>query len=275
MVVSCVLLTLSTGSVIIFEATPDVIKTGITSSITIRCNLDDTTTGSDVSLIGRDVSATLDNIHQLSSIVLMRNGVDIASMTQVFPARALNTSSKLQVTGDLNQRFIEITVDYPSDSMSGEYFCEINAVNDVGHAVVFTKSLEIGAQKPTFDDLIDEIRKLRIEKESEKQLINQRIDRLNHTETGRIVCGHSNTWTLLNIPDNHKVVDVTQQFQRPYDHIPEVKAGIVFLDHWNDENIRISTSIKNVTENSVTIRCETWHGSTVHNVAVTWISVPK
>ena len=72
----------TSGSVITFEQSPAVIKALLTPSMTLHCGLNDITSPAANSLIGRDVSKTADDVHFVTSMVIMRpNGDHVASVT--------------------------------------------------------------------------------------------------------------------------------------------------------------------------------------------------
>jgi len=157
-------------SEIVFQSTPTDFKTGLTKNLKLRCELKDTAASSGV--IGRrDVTLTQDNMAEVTSIVLMRNGQDVASVGHTHPARLLDTSlNGTAVAGAVSQRgFLELNIPYPDVSTAGEFVCQINALDANGdHAVTFARSVEVTASDPSMADLVAVIRTMRVNEDNLK-----------------------------------------------------------------------------------------------------------
>ena len=94
-------------------------------------------------------------------------GQDIASITLASAARPLVSDTNLHVTGDLTRRpgergHLELSWTYPGDDQAGEFSCEANAVNDIGHSVVFSTSLAVTAREPSLADLVNHIHDMEV-----------------------------------------------------------------------------------------------------------------
>ena len=66
--------------------------------MTLRCSLDDT---SGAGLVGRSVDRTSEDVHYVMSILVTRNGADVASITTHIPARAMADVTNVHVTGSI------------------------------------------------------------------------------------------------------------------------------------------------------------------------------
>jgi len=301
-------MTFASGSIIIFDGTPAEISDGLTSSGTLRCSLNDTVdTGSSSNVIGRrdvisrrDVTQTAHNVQQVSSIIIMKDGTDIASITQAFPAKILNGSGDMHVTGDVSIRpgergYLTVTWHNPGASQAGEYVCEVNAINDVGHNVMFTQALEVGIKTPTLADLISHVRDMeaasnqRLQQlEADRDSLRQRVEQLemekaslSHTETGYVECKNSAGWTGRHFFEGKTdtTMDVTKTFARPYATPPVVKVGVVSLDAPTEgmnagHSTRYYVSVTRVDTAGFTVRCATWSDTNIVRIGVSWISVP-
>ena len=167
-------------SIIRFSASPDVIKDGLTDSLTLRCSLNDSSASSNI--IGkRDVTETPDNVAEVTTIVLMRDGGDIASISRSQVAKVMDGSTNSQVSGSVagrsgDQAYLEMTLHNPLSSQLGEFVCEINAVITV-HTVTFSTSVEVTAETPSISDMILTIHDLK----TNEKLLKDTIARLNNT----------------------------------------------------------------------------------------------
>merc|ERR1712018_884947 len=107
---------------------------------------------------------------------MRNNGEHVASVTQFDPAKALVDLSNLQVTGDVSgtsgeRGYIELTWLYPTQAQTGEYVCEVNAIDDAGHNVVFSTTLEVGVSSPSVDDLVGHVQELEKAKEATRNTL--------------------------------------------------------------------------------------------------------
>ena len=88
------------GSKVVLSATPQDVKESLTSSLVIHCALNDTAASS--AIIGRrDVTQTTENVVEVTSFILMKNGKDVASMSHTKPAHVMDGSSNIRVTGSV------------------------------------------------------------------------------------------------------------------------------------------------------------------------------
>ena len=70
------------ASVISMEKTPEVVKPGISKTLTLRCELvDSVATTIGTGLVGRSVPSTTSNVQHLSSLAIFKDGTQIASVT--------------------------------------------------------------------------------------------------------------------------------------------------------------------------------------------------
>jgi len=154
----CCLQTYTLGSKVVLSATPQDVKESLTSSLVIHCALNDTAASS--AIIGRrDVTQTTENVVEVTSFIVMKNGKDVASMSHTKPAHVMDGSSNIRVTGSVagtpgERGFLQLEIDHPGKNQTGEYVCEANAVTDSGHTVTFSTTTEVTSSSPTTADLI-------------------------------------------------------------------------------------------------------------------------
>lgn len=306
------ILSMVSGSKILFDANPDVIQANLTSAMTMRCSLNDTVdvsgTTSTSNIVGkRDVSQTTENLQSVTSIVITRNNGDPVATVINGNARAQTDLALMTVKGDtsgaLGERgYLELQWQYPGTAQTGEYVCEVNAVNSQGHNVVFSTSVEVGESMPTIGELMGHVLAL----DKEKTTLQQQIDELAknltilqnqtppppasttpctdcgnnggglHIEQGRIECDDSDNW---QDDDQHRdwagaKMDLHyHKFDVPYTSKPFIQVGVSSIDHETDANTRYDVFVRNVDNNGFTLECRTWADSKLYHVYVDWIAI--
>jgi len=305
------LLAVVSGSKILFDANPDVIQANLTDAMTMRCSLNDTVdvTGSPGSVVGkRDVSQTKENLQLVTSIVITRNNGDPVANIINGNARAQTDLALMTVTGDTSgvmaeKGYLELKWQYPGTAQTGEYVCEVNAVDAQGHNAVFSTSVEIGESMPTIGELIGHVLTL----DKEKVTLQQQIDDLArnlsvlqnmtpppppsttpcvncgntgggglHIEQGRIECDDSDGW---RDDDQHRdwpgaKMDLHyHKFDTPYTSKPFIQVGVSSIDHETDANTRYDVFVRSVDTKGFTLECRTWADSKLYHVYVDWIAI--
>ena len=83
-----------------FQVNPGKIIHGLTSNLNLHCNLSDTAVSGGI--IGkRDTSQTYDNMVSVSSMIIMKDGHDVASVSSSVPAHIMDGSTNVQVLGSV------------------------------------------------------------------------------------------------------------------------------------------------------------------------------
>jgi len=290
------LLAFGSGSKILFEANPDIIQSNLTQTLSMRCSLNDTADAFVGGVVGRrDVTQTASNMQVVTSLVITRNnGEHVATIYGAGGAKALADLNTLTVDGDISggigeRGYIELTWQPPSSAQVGEYVCEINAVDNQGHNVVFSTSAEIGERQPTIGELIEMIRKLETDAsmlESKLQLVETKKNKVKnllstqcaarrHTEKGSIDFGARSTWQRIQNMGNYPAHanSIYQSFAKPYTTAPKVELGVTALDHDNRNNIRYDVTVTSVNTTGFTAKCVTWADSDIYKLTVSWISL--
>merc|ERR1719242_883713 len=143
-------------------------------------------TGSPGSVVGkRDVSQTKENLQVGTSIVITRNNGDPGANIINGNARAQAALALMTVTGDTSgvmaeKGYLELKWQYPGTAQTGEYVCEVNAVDAQGHNVVFSTSVEIGESMPTIGELMGRVLVLEKEKQSMQQQLQDIANNISH-----------------------------------------------------------------------------------------------
>ena len=89
-----------TGAKVIFQSSPTSLIEDLSPSLTLTCQLDDTATSG--SIVGRrDVSQTADNMASISSVIIMKDGSDVASVSSTQSAHVMDGSTNVLVSGSI------------------------------------------------------------------------------------------------------------------------------------------------------------------------------
>jgi len=261
-----VLLHCTQGTKIVLETTPNAVVDGLSRTLTLRCSLRDTAPSSGV--IGRrDVTQTVDNVDEVSSLILMHNGQDVASISHSHGAHVMDGETNLRVTGSVDgslggEGFLELTFDYPTSNNSGEFVCEASTVRG-GHGVTFSTSAEVGFSEPSMADLVAYVR----QNEMHKDQMQQQIDQLTNITKTSVVFSAVLTKPLVVAAKQTAVFDkvyanlgggynnITGEFHCPVSgyysfsmgaHLNSVDPHVFFIMYHNTENIlAMYASIKN------------------------------
>jgi len=222
--------TLVNGSEIEFTSSKSSIQPILTSRLTLKCDLHDTTplvsertnerkdvadspsvlthSKSDSSLDShtetQDSQADCDhvtdrregltntavNVDFVTSIVISKDGVDVATLSVHFPAKSLVDTTDVRVNGSLSgQRsetkgHLEVTFDHPTVNQVGTYRCEVYGIDSQGHTYHFSKTVEIVEEEITWGELVKHVKNFEKTVENltqTNQVMNQTIKEMNQT----------------------------------------------------------------------------------------------
>jgi len=196
------------GSAINFTSTSTSIKPLVTQDLTLRCDLHDTAPSVSGGLVGRrrretfdsldsqtDSSITADsqqlldpkrstmtnsseNVDFVTSLVISRDGQDLASVSEHVSAKPMVSSPDFTVTGSMSTQpgergFLQLTWRHPTGSQTGTFRCDISAVSRSGHSFDFSTSLQVDqGEDVTFQDLVEKLLKMEKEKDNMADTIN-------------------------------------------------------------------------------------------------------
>jgi len=273
-------------------SSPAQIKDGLTGSLSLRCSLNDTAPSA--GLIGkRDVTMTTDNVDEVTSILIMRNGQDVAAVSHKHPAAILDgiaVAVNGEVKGEPGERgHLTVSLVNPGHNESGEYVCEINAITWTGHSVKFTQTLEVTLVTPTVEDLVHYVRNQQNMIQNQQSTINNQqstiqsltssvtslqtsVQELQHIETGTIQCGDSKHWSSIGGGWFQSPQSAT--FTSTYSRAPVVTLSVIEVDKGTHDAFWYYVELQNVSAGGFNFRCKSKNYPTYHvwHFSVTWTS---
>merc|ERR1711978_380138 len=115
------------------------------------------------------------------SLVVQKNGVDIASITPYSPAAAVGNQGSLNVTGQIaaSTGFLLLNWSYPGDSERGNLTCEANGIDATGHTTSFSTSLMVNVKEPSLTDLMNLLAKQAQENKDLLNKVNQQTSQIS------------------------------------------------------------------------------------------------
>ena len=136
----------------------------------------------------KSLTQTADNMPVVTSIVIYRNGVDLASISEHFPLRQFVPDAK--VSGHLSSSHgtraaLVITWPHPSDSEVANYTCDVTSMNAQGHTFVFSQTTTVSEAQVSISDIVRQLHQLTLEKEQMQKMIADQasvIQELNVTD---------------------------------------------------------------------------------------------
>ena len=250
-----------------------------------------------------------DPVRHTTSMSITRDGVTIATVSSYTSASIVSEidKSNLYVSGDVSKTtgelgFLQLEWVFPTDTQSGHYECSANGVTESGQMARFSKTLSVQKSTAELEDLVRELQTLKktVHQQNmslvEQEKLNRQqqekmaemateIQASRHIETGHILCNDSNTWsTNTKGPDSkgiHPLWDyymrenrIDQVFQTEYPTPPVVFLSISHLTLNQDQNIEMGTQVITVDRQGFSMRCGTYISKHVHDLEVTWISIP-
>jgi len=160
------------ASVITLTSSPTTIQPTLTQELSLKCALEDSAVVSGPVGKRDGVAETRTDISHLISLVVQKNGVDIASITPYSPAAAVGDQGSLNVTGQIaaSTGFLLLNWSYPGDSERGNLTCEANGIDATGHTTSFSTSLMVDVKEPSLTDLMNLLAK---QAQENKDLLNK------------------------------------------------------------------------------------------------------
>jgi len=195
------------GSEIFFNSSSSFVKPLVTTNLTLTCKLQDTMVGpaigkrsvpryhnvisggegqagmaddlEDDTMSPKSVTQTAENMPFVTSIIISRNGVDLASISDHFPARP--HISDVTVSGHLfsgqgERGLLQITWTHPTQEAAGNYLCDVSTLSAQGHVIAFSQTVNVAEAEVTMSDLVREFHQLKAEKELMETTISRLTD---------------------------------------------------------------------------------------------------
>jgi len=150
-----------------FTISPAEVKQGLTESITLNCSISNTVVSIPTQLIGkcaasptdatekvkesREVLQTPDNWLNLTSLIIEKNGKEVASVNTESAPQVMDGSANVQVSGFVgvgpgSAAYIQITITDPTINQFGEFVCKSYGSN--------WSFVEYVSVEPSFSDLV-------------------------------------------------------------------------------------------------------------------------
>jgi len=256
---------------------------------------------------------TTDQLATVTSLVVTRNGGNVASLTTVTPAHAL-TDPNLTVTGSLGGGVagnLSLAWTDPTVSQTGNYTCEVNGLDMNGRGVVVTASVVVWEREVGVGDLVTEIQRLnrqlkdqqtinqdqqktiqdqlqccqQTKTELSKQMTDlqtasqqgdaQLLDRLTHIEYGALDFESDRTWPDIGNDRKFKQLSVT--FAKPYPKPPVVHLSVQHIYFREDYYVWYNLELVNVTSQGFTcgVRGVTNPTFLIYDFHLSWTSFPQ
>jgi len=216
LLLGCLLLSGVDGSSIMFNSSSSFVKPLVSSNLTLTCKIqdtapvgpiigkrsirhvvindvkgdmkredlpsDDVTRPGDLSnlddrqMTKKSVTHTDDDVQFVTSILVTRNGVDIASLSEHFGVKQL--SPDVIVTGHLTagrgeRGMLQITWSHPTQAEAGIYTCDVITLSAQAHGVTFSQTINITEAEVTMNDLVSEFHRMKLEKEKMEKTISE------------------------------------------------------------------------------------------------------
>merc|ERR1719239_1563394 len=121
------------------------------------------------------------------SILISKDGKDLATVTEHFSATSLDGASDFQVSGQLSgltggKGHLELVWPHPGPAEAGVYTCDIEALNNRGTSFVFTQTLSVHEDEVSIQDLVIHLQKAELDKQNKTiQQMNSTIDKQSKT----------------------------------------------------------------------------------------------
>lgn len=176
------------GSTIMFKASPNNIKESVTDKLSLRCEMNYANESKQLNKKDED-----NNIDEVLSIVIMQNSKDIAMVTHGQPAKVVEGSNNIELSGQImrNPRqmsFLQLTFNFPTEVQVGNYKCQITTLR-AGHAIEFFALEKVIKSQPSIADLTALIRD---NERKHNEYMDKLREELNHqknkTQTAVMFC---------------------------------------------------------------------------------------
>jgi len=279
------------GSDINLTKSPDSIKPFLTHSLSLRCSLSDsvwqvlTTSPSPLVIGKRGQQGSDDNIRFVTSLVVSRDGQDVASVSDYVPAKAVSGENNLQVQGAVSKTagergYLSLTWSEPSTSQAGNYSCVIHGIDDQGHSVTFTAYTDVQVAEVSMTDLLEHIHKLEMDNLQQQAILGhvaQQVEDLQHVEQGKAVCGNTDNWVSDKATGTMRS-DVTVKFAHPYKSAPLVHLGVQDASINHNFHAYFTVNVVRTDQTGFTVRCTIRDNGGSHHMSalnVGWISLSR
>jgi len=264
----------------------------------MNCSLEETGSISGNIIGRRSVTNTSYDVAHVTSILITRDGADLASITPYTSAQTMADTTNMKVSGDVNgnlvtKGYLTLAWTYVTDKEIGEFTCEVNAVSSTGHNIAFSRSLEVVVRNASTEDMKifmnhlesrltkqendmnATIQRLEAEVRTKDKQIMDILTEVKKMQGGTINCGSSTSgWVNEGW---WKTKTITTNFQQAYKTTPVVHLSFQLVNdnHQKDDDNEFGVELITVNQRSFTMKCKTWYGETIDGMTASWMSFPK
>jgi len=313
------------GTTVNLTVTPAGIQPGLTPDLTLTCGVSDVITAGSGGIVGRrevqDASQVstgtqkrADQLTAVTSLVVNKDGVAVASVTSVTAAHASQSEPGLTVSGGLVGGLagnLSLAWTDPTSSEAGNYSCEVNGLDRDGHSVRVTAAVVVWEREVGVQDLVVHIQRLTNQlkdqqtinqdqqktiqdqlqccqqtkteltsqitalQTSSQQRSDQLLARLTHIETGALDFGSDRDWPPVGNDQTFKTFSVT--FAKPYPKPPVVHLSVLHIYFREDFYVWYNLELVSVTSQGFTcgVRGAEQKHFLIYDFHVQWTSFPQ
>jgi len=118
-------------------------------------------------------NAQPNDVSFVHSLIISKDGAEIATVTDHMTATATNKTPDINVTGHIpgsgaEKGFLEMTWKYPGPDQSGNYQCTVLGTDQLGHIQTFTETVEVTDDSVSMNDVIGYIQQLQLTNDLQK-----------------------------------------------------------------------------------------------------------
>ena len=123
-----------------------------------------------------------------ASIVITRNGTDVASISTHTPVTSFEKSTDVQVSGQISHTgpkhvYLQVNWTYPGPDQQGTYTCTITGFDVRGHPVTASKSIDVSDTEITLRDLYNYIHDIQLKSHYTDTISNMNATITDHWAT--------------------------------------------------------------------------------------------
>ncbi|XP_059178920.1 uncharacterized protein LOC131958037 [Physella acuta] len=152
-----------------FQASPNIVVVGVTRYLELKCG---TTRGEDSSIeslisiiISRTANPQDTTFKELASLTMFTPEVQITDVSEV----NLISSGNIDNNGE---SYIRLVWEFPGADKAGNYKCDVNGVDHIGHPIYFNSAVMISSRHPDVETVAAQIKNLTLLVENVNSYMN-------------------------------------------------------------------------------------------------------
>lgn len=246
-------------------------------------------------ILKRSASKGIDVVRHVASITITRDGAPVATVSTFSPAVVESDMDKsnIHISSDTSNTsgelgYLQLSWDFPTDVQVGVYECLVSGITKLGHTASFKQSIHVAKASTEINDLIREIRDLKMDnivQKAEIASLKADVQHSKHVESGSLQCGNSDSWTKgtggKTMHHNYGYFtlqrNMTQTFKTDYATPPVVFLSINHLISLDSmPGLHYATKLVHVDQHSFTLTCGNYDNPhyKLQDIEVDWIAVP-